>query len=200
MVYFRNHLRNSAVHSFSNTGLGRAMAQVVSRRSLTAEARVRARVNPCGICGGQSGTGTGFSPITSVFPCQYHSTVALRTHIIWGMRNMLWHPCLGLSHPIFRRKNTVLGVCCCCFTETSQGVNRWPLTAEARRRVRSVLGGICAGRRDTETVLRVQLRHYHSIPLIRHSDQVVCYSDQVVCCSETYSYPINMKNCFAGTR
>jgi hypothetical protein len=23
------------------------------------------------------------------FPCQYHSTVALRTHIIWGMRNML---------------------------------------------------------------------------------------------------------------
>jgi hypothetical protein len=27
---------------------GRAMAQIVSRRSLTAEARVRARVNPCG--------------------------------------------------------------------------------------------------------------------------------------------------------
>jgi hypothetical protein len=29
------------------------MAQAVSRRPLTAEARVRARVNPCGICGGQ---------------------------------------------------------------------------------------------------------------------------------------------------
>jgi hypothetical protein len=41
---------------------GRAMAQVVSRRPVTAEALVRARVNPCGICGGQSGTGTGFSP------------------------------------------------------------------------------------------------------------------------------------------
>jgi hypothetical protein len=65
------------------------MDQVVSRRLLTAEARVRFRVNPCGICGGQSGTGTGFSPSSSGFPCLYHSTVALQTHIIWGMRNML---------------------------------------------------------------------------------------------------------------
>jgi hypothetical protein len=40
--------------------MGRAMAQVVSRRSLTAEARFRARVNPCGIFGGQSGTGADF--------------------------------------------------------------------------------------------------------------------------------------------
>jgi hypothetical protein len=65
------------------------MAQVVSRRPLTAEAWVRAWVNPCGICSGQSGTGTGFSPSSSVFPCQHHSTFALQTHIIWGMRNML---------------------------------------------------------------------------------------------------------------
>jgi hypothetical protein len=38
------------------------VAQAVSRRPLTAEARVRSRVSPCGICGGQSGTGTGIFP------------------------------------------------------------------------------------------------------------------------------------------
>ena len=52
------------------------MAQAVSRRSLTAEARVRSRVALCGICGGQCGTWTGFSPSTSVFLCQFHSTGA----------------------------------------------------------------------------------------------------------------------------
>jgi hypothetical protein len=52
------------------------MAQAVSRRNLNAEAQIRSRVSPCGIFGGQSGTGTGFSTSTSVFPCQYHSTGA----------------------------------------------------------------------------------------------------------------------------
>jgi hypothetical protein len=52
------------------------MPQAVSRRTLTAEARVRSRISQCGVCGGQSGTGTGFSPSTSVFPCEFHSTGA----------------------------------------------------------------------------------------------------------------------------
>jgi hypothetical protein len=56
---------------------GRAMAQAVSRRPPTAEARVRSRVSPCGICGGQCGTGTGFSPSYSVFTRLFHSTGAL---------------------------------------------------------------------------------------------------------------------------
>jgi hypothetical protein len=54
----------------------RAMTQAVSRQPLTAEARVRSRVSPCGICDRQNDTGTGFSPSTSVFPCQFHSTGA----------------------------------------------------------------------------------------------------------------------------
>ena len=52
---------------------GRAMAQAVSRRPLTAEARFRSRVSPCGFCGGQSGAGTGFSPSTPFpLPISFH--------------------------------------------------------------------------------------------------------------------------------
>jgi hypothetical protein len=64
------------------------MAPVVSRKPVTVEAQVHAWVNPCRICGGQSGTGTGFSQSSSLLPCQY-ITVALQTRIIWGIRNML---------------------------------------------------------------------------------------------------------------
>jgi hypothetical protein len=70
------HPRWSAWMTNVNPPLGPAMAQAVSRRPPTAEARVRSRVSPCGICGGQSGTGTVFSPSSSVFPCQFHSTGA----------------------------------------------------------------------------------------------------------------------------
>jgi hypothetical protein len=51
---------------YSYIMVGRAMAQAVSRQHPTADARVRARVGPLGICGGQSGTGTGFFPSSSV--------------------------------------------------------------------------------------------------------------------------------------
>jgi hypothetical protein len=63
---------------------GRAMTQVVSRRPFTAEAWVRTQVTPCGICGGQSCTGTGFSPSSSVFLCQYIIPLSLSKLILSG--------------------------------------------------------------------------------------------------------------------
>ena len=57
--------------SKSLTFKGRAMARAVSRGSLAAKARVQSRSSLCQIYGGHSGTGTGFSPSTSVLPSQF---------------------------------------------------------------------------------------------------------------------------------
>jgi hypothetical protein len=54
-----------------------AMAQAVSHRPLTPEARLPAWVIARETCGAQSGTGTDFYLSSLVFPCQYHSTMAL---------------------------------------------------------------------------------------------------------------------------
>jgi len=40
------------------------MSQVVSRRPLNSEVPVRCQTSPCGICGGQSSAGIGFSQST----------------------------------------------------------------------------------------------------------------------------------------
>ena len=45
----------------TTTYVGNIMAQTVSRRLITTEAWVRFQVSPCGICGGQSGTGIDFN-------------------------------------------------------------------------------------------------------------------------------------------
>jgi hypothetical protein len=86
---------------------GRAMAQAVSLRPPTAEARVRFRVGPCGICGGKSGAGTGFSPSTSGFPCQFHSTGA---PLKWKSRKTLIF-LVGL-HNKPSRLRCVRSICC----------------------------------------------------------------------------------------
>jgi hypothetical protein len=73
------------------------MAQEVSRRPLTAKARVRSRVSPCGICGGQSGIGTGFSPSTSVFPL---SVAFHPCSIIWKNEKKTDQLSLHLHHRV----------------------------------------------------------------------------------------------------
>jgi hypothetical protein len=73
---------------------GRAMAQAVSRRPLTAEARVRSRFSPIGICDGQSGTGTGFpqvlrfSPVSFIPPVLHYKVKRKKTIVfITGLHN-----------------------------------------------------------------------------------------------------------------
>jgi hypothetical protein len=59
----RHHQRLTMEVSYGaeqNGGLGRDIAQAVSRLLPTAAARVRAQVRSCVICGGQSGTRAGF--------------------------------------------------------------------------------------------------------------------------------------------
>jgi hypothetical protein len=67
-----------------NNLVGSAMAHAVSHRPVAAEVRIRALVIPCGICGVQSGTGTGIYMSSSVLSCHYHSTVAIYTHMSSG--------------------------------------------------------------------------------------------------------------------
>jgi hypothetical protein len=50
------------------------MAQAVSRRPVTAQARIRSRVSSCGICGGQILHWDRFIPRYFGFPLQFHST------------------------------------------------------------------------------------------------------------------------------
>jgi len=50
------------------------MARAVSCQALITEAQIQLQASPCGICGGQSGVGMGFSLNVSVVSCQYDST------------------------------------------------------------------------------------------------------------------------------
>ena len=55
---------------------GHAMAHVVSSQPFTTKAQIQSQAGPFWIYSRESDTMIGFSPSTSVFPCQYHSTIA----------------------------------------------------------------------------------------------------------------------------
>jgi hypothetical protein len=62
--------------------LGRAVAQAVSRRPPSGVARVRAWVNSCAICDGETGTGAGFlrvlpSLLPLIHPTKYSTIITI---------------------------------------------------------------------------------------------------------------------------
>jgi hypothetical protein len=69
------------------SGRGRAIAQAVSRQLPTAAARVRVRIRPCGICGGQIGTGEGFLRVIRFLLSIRIPPIAPQSYIIWGWYN-----------------------------------------------------------------------------------------------------------------
>jgi hypothetical protein len=74
--------------SYLHLGLGRAIAQAVSRRLPTAVIRVRSPVKSCGICGGQSGTGAGFLQVLRfLLPFLIPSTTPHSSSIFRGWYN-----------------------------------------------------------------------------------------------------------------
>jgi hypothetical protein len=53
----------------TNSEIGSAVAQAITCQIITGVIRVRSWGSLCWICGGQSGTGSGVSPSTSIFRC-----------------------------------------------------------------------------------------------------------------------------------
>jgi hypothetical protein len=67
-LYFVAILPNEQQMKTDLKSVDHAMVQADNRRPLTPESQVHTHVNLCGICGGQSGTGTDFSLSSSVSP------------------------------------------------------------------------------------------------------------------------------------
>jgi hypothetical protein len=91
--------------------------EAARRRSLTAEAPVRSCASYFGVCGGQLGTGTGFSPSTSVLLRHYPSDSAAHSspaqcYLSEGQAGEFWQLSKKinvLSMLKSNRQNTIVG-------------------------------------------------------------------------------------------
>jgi len=130
----------------------------VGRGPLTAEAQVHSQISACDICGGNSGIGAGFSPKSSVFPCQYRSIKRLRwsrgSVLAFGTQVRRFAP--GRSLRIFRAKKILStptfggevkpSVPCCSFTSCKRSLNvTW--RSACRQNYRTFLAHSCTFRR-----------------------------------------------------
>jgi hypothetical protein len=93
---------------------GHAIAQAISHWPLTTEGQVCAQFCPGKICGGQSGTGTGFSVSFLIFLFHYRFTGAPYSYIIWTTNNRPagGHGSETQSHTIDMNDNTDINTYC----------------------------------------------------------------------------------------
>jgi hypothetical protein len=162
------HSKLSWYSSFGSSIVsGRAMAQAVSRRPLKA----KARVSRSGSCGGQRGTGTGFSPSSSRFPCHYHCSM-VPTHISFGgwkigplvvaVKRRRLTPLIWTTRSAFSPHQMVIPIWFGLFSLYNRpchgsvhgsGQVRSGLTLTAEARVRALVNscGICGGQSYTGT-------------------------------------------------
>jgi hypothetical protein len=102
------------------------MAQAVSRQPLTVKAQVCAQISPCGICGGQSGTGTFFFSELFSFPMlvSFHCGCPY-SYITWGMNRPIGS-CSSETESHSTNMNNSTMACPACL----QG--RWSITEPSR--------------------------------------------------------------------
>jgi hypothetical protein len=73
-------ISHSPVNTVTRSGC--VTAGSVSHWIITEEVQVQSQGGPCGICGGQSGNGTGFAERTSVYSDDHHSANAPNSTVI----------------------------------------------------------------------------------------------------------------------